>query len=106
MSETGDVAPSYCERSLVYPCLTKDPNLAGFVIRYADCDCDDMDPEDTVVNYCWPCLQFVLEQPQAICGCGTVYRPGYRIFDQIIQLARWEDSRENPHEDRTARGDD
>lgn len=79
-----------CQVNLVYPCLKKKPATANWLVRMADCDCWDVDPEDTVKATCDACyvewINPIINADRVECKCGTVYEPGEDRIADLVEL--------------------
>lgn len=82
-----EIEPNKCELNRVFPCLSKAPQRASHIIRYADCDCDETDDGYRATRYvCSDCLAFIYNRPFVDCCCGVVYVPARRVFEQVVEL--------------------
>lgn len=78
-----------CESNAIFPCTTRTPQPAEWLVRAADCNCE-YPPEELVTAFCNDCFLEHVTRLKSVeeweCECGLVYRPASLSMVDFVEI--------------------
>lgn len=89
----GGTVRGPCEHSLAFPCTVKHPRGADWMLKWADCNCDQ-EAEGSIPQVsavCSVCLDSIVTSLKtkggmACSGCGLIYNPADMMIADVVEL--------------------